>query len=102
MGQLDEAAGDSSNPSCAQALPIDEHREDIIDENKIELLRHEVIDEVKELDNTNLFDGLDMRRVDDQQLKFLMRTKIFQDLAQKRLQFMTETANGIKPWDNEH
>ena len=72
------------------------------DFNKIELRKHEEIEEVKEWDNTNLVDGLDMKQVDDEQLKFLMRNKIFQDLAQKRLLFMAENSNGSRPWDNEH
>ena len=81
MGLLDEEAGDSSNPSCAQP----EKSRNIIEENKIKLLKHEEIEGVKKWDNTNLVDGLDMKQVDDEQLKFLMRTKIFHDLAQKRL-----------------
>ena len=70
IGQLDEAGGDSSNPSHGQALRIDERRVIIIEEEKFEQLKHEEIDQVKQWDDTNLFDGLEIKQVDDEQLKF--------------------------------
>ena len=49
------------------------------------MLEHKEIDQDIEWDKINLFDGLDMKQVDDEQLKFLMRNGIFQNLAKKRI-----------------
>ena len=102
MRILDEA-GDDSNPSNGQEVERhDEQRADIIEEEKIEMLKHAEVEQDMQWDETNLFDGLDMKLVDDEQLKFLMRNGIFQHLAKKRLEFLSETSKENRTLDNEH